>query len=293
MPEAQPDTQPNAKPAERKSFWSTLPGMLTAVGGVIAAAGALITALATAGVLSRPTPTIIPTATPMPAITATFTPAPAVPTVILPSPTMPPATQPAPTATALPGGILFEDDFSAPRNGWLTEIAPEAEKGYEAGEFRITLYQRELSTWAFPQPPRDLADFAIEVDARRVSGPSDNEFGVLTRYQHTTDDATDEFYFFAISSDGTYAVEKYQGDKWYDLAQWTASDAVKQGEAVNRLRVTCQGSKLRFYVNGESLVQVEDASFRFGSIGLLASSGDRGGVVIAFDNLRVRALTGQ
>ncbi len=284
MPEAQPDSQPNAKPPEHKSFWSTLPGILTAAGGVIAAVGTLITALATAGVLNREKPTVVPTATPIPAITATFTPAPATSTVVLPAPT-----QPAPTATALPGGLLFEDDFSAPRNGWLTEIAPEAEKAYEAGEFRIALYQREFSAWTFPQPPRDLADFAIEVDARRVSGPSDNEFGVLTRYQ----DATDEFYLFAISSDGTYAVQKYRGDKWYHLAQWTASDAVKQGEAVNRLRVTCQGSKLRFYVNGESLVQVEDASFRAGSIGLLASSGDRGGVVIAFDNLRVHALTGQ
>ncbi|MCX6032024.1 MAG: hypothetical protein NT169_22350 [Chloroflexi bacterium] len=291
MLETPSDTKSATKPPEHKSFWATLPGLLTAVGGIVAAIGTLITALVAAGVLgaNKPTPTVVPTATPVAAVTAPSTPAPVATAGVVPSPTpAPPATQSAPTATPSPAGVLFEDDFSAQRNDWLTEVSPEVEKGYEGGEFRISVYQRNFSSWTFPHPSRDLADFAVEVDARWVSGPLDNEYGLLTRYQ----DASDEFYLFAISSDGFYTIEKYQGGQWHDLVKWTEAEAVKQGEAVNRLRVICQGSTLRFFANGELLAQAEDASFHAGNIGLLASSGEKEGVTIAFDNLRVRALTG-
>jgi hypothetical protein len=287
MSETPSDTKPATKPPEHKSFWATLPGLLTAVGGIIAAIGTLITALVAAGVLgaNKPTPTVAATAMPV----VPVTPAPVAATAVIPSPTsMPPAPQPTPTVITASTGILFEDDFSTQRNDWLTEVSPAVEKGYEAGEFRITVYQRNFATWTYPQPPRDLADFAVEVDARWVNGPQDNEYGLVTRYQ----DASDEFYVFAISSNGFYSMEKYQGDKWYDLAKWTETAAVKQGEVVNRLRVTCQGSTLRFFANGVLLAQAEDASFRSGNIGLFASAGDQEGVAVAFDNLRVRALTG-
>ena len=56
------------------------------------------------------------------------------------------------------------------------------------------------------------------------------------------------------------------------------------------MRVTGQGDKMRLFVNGEPLAQVEDASFRSGSVGLIVSTGDKGGVAVAFDNLRVRPL---
>jgi hypothetical protein len=183
--------------------------------------------------------------------------------------------------------FLMEDDFSSSRNSWLSEVTEQAEKGYEDGEFRITVYEPEYSTWSYPDPPRDFADFALEVDARRVSGPLDNEFGVQVRYQPDTD----AFYLFAISSNGFYSVQKYEGGEWQRLVDWTESPAIQQGDAVNRLRLTCQGERMRFFANGEQLTQWRDASFRSGSVGLLASSADKGGVVVAFDNLRVRALS--
>ncbi len=120
-----------------------------------------------------------------------------------------------------------------------------------------------------------------------MAGPLDNEYGVLIRYQSDSD----EFYLFAVSSDGFYSVQKYQNDEWTMLVKWLASSAIRQGDAVNRLRVTAQGPEMRFYANGELLAQVRDASFRSGNVGLLASTSDQAGVVIAFDNLRVRPLT--
>jgi hypothetical protein len=288
-----PESQPESNPSGAKSFWSTLPGVLTAVGGIIAGTAALLTALVSAGMLGGK-----PTATPVPIVTATVV-SPAA-TAFLLEPTAPTAavTPPvtatsfasaAPSATApvAASDVLMTDDFSDLHNNWFSEVTEQSDKGYEDGEFRLTMYQPEYSTWSYPDPPRDFADFALEVDARRVSGPLDNEFGVLMRYQPETD----EFYLFAISSNGYYSVQKYQANEWQKLVEWTESAAILQGEDVNRLRVTGQGDKMRFFVNGEPLTQVEDASFRSGSVGLLASTHEKGGVAVAFDNLRVRSLS--
>jgi hypothetical protein len=198
-----------------------------------------------------------------------------------------PSVAPSVTAPVAASDMLMTDDFSDLHNNWFSEVTEQSDKGYEDGEFRLTMYQPEYSTWSYPDPPRDFADFALEVDARRVSGPLDNEFGVLMRYQPETD----EFYLFAISSNGYYSVQKYQANEWQKLVEWTESAAILQGEDVNRLRVTGQGDKMRFFVNGEPLTQVEDASFRSGSVGLLASTHEKGGVAVAFDNLRVRSLS--
>lgn len=272
------------KPAEPRSFWATLPGMLTAVGGLIAAAAALITALASAGVLGPK-----PTATPAVAAAAqTVPPAPPPPSLTAPpaaSATAAPAAQPSagPAAAPAPPAELFSDDFEDPGSGWLAAVTAEAEKGYEAGEYRIRVYETDFASWGYPDRAVELADFVVEVDARRMSGPEDNEYGLLVRYQ-----PEDGFYFFALSSTGQFSVQKYTGEDWLMLVDWTASRVVRGAGDVNRLRVTCQGAKMRFFVNGEPLAQVEDAAFAAGNIGLLASSADQGGVSVAFDNLRVR-----
>lgn len=49
---------------KRKSFWQTLPGILTAIASLIVAITGLITALADHGIIG-PTPTAFPTTTPV------------------------------------------------------------------------------------------------------------------------------------------------------------------------------------------------------------------------------------
>ena len=72
------DAPPESNPPSSQSFWTTLPGVLTAVGGMIAGIAALLTALVSAGVLGgRPTPIPVPivVATALPMAT-TFVPEP-------------------------------------------------------------------------------------------------------------------------------------------------------------------------------------------------------------------------
>jgi hypothetical protein len=65
---------PKSEPTEKKSFWTTLPGILTGTAAVLTALGALLAALGSAGLLSRPgtTPAAPPPASePAPAIVTT------------------------------------------------------------------------------------------------------------------------------------------------------------------------------------------------------------------------------
>jgi hypothetical protein len=201
--------------------------------------------------------------------------------------TAPPVTPPAAEPLGTVGEVLQEDRFDDPNSGWDIYTVDQGSVGYDDGAYRIVVQATEYDVWATSNWGLALADFVIEVDARRVEGPLDNDYGVLVRYQ--PDD--DNFILFAISSDGSYTVQTFRDREWGLLVDWTETDAVRDPAATNRLRVECLGSRMRFVVNGTPLAEVEDAAFDSGDVGLLAGAFDQGGVVIAFDNLQVRALT--
>ena len=234
---------------DSKSIWSDLPKLLTAVGSIIAATAALLTALHGVGVL-RPKPTALPA-----------------------------------TSTPGSGAVLLEDSFRDATSGWDVGADNEAEWTYLDGEYRIAVRVPDVAVFSTPDQTYDWRDVAIVVEARRVSGPADNEYGVLARYQDRGN-----FYFFGLGSDGTYCVQMLRNDEWRDLVPWTESELVGQNDATNVLRVECRGANMRFYVNDKLLTVVEDYTLPSGTIGLLAGAFEEGGVVIHFDSLLVRRL---
>ena len=293
-----PQVQPESKAfAAFKAFWSSFPGILTAIGGVIAALAALIGSLDKAALLRRqtpppptaivsqavsPSPTLNPS--PLPNPTATGAPSPTPVIVVTPSPaaTSSPAT---PTAVQLAEGALLVDDFSSAGSGWQVEADQDFEIGYKDGEYRVMVHNPGLFVWGNPKRSYDLADFLLEVDARRAGGPVNNQIGLVVRRQNDQN-----FYLFSISSDGTYGVDMLQNDTWSHLVAWTSSKSIKQDTAWNHLRVECVGARMRFYVNNDLLAEVEDNTFASGNIGLGAGTMDEGGVEVRFDNLRLQVL---
>ena len=233
--------------------WSKI---LTAGGGLIAAFAALLTALNAIGVIGRQAAS--PTATP-----------------VVPRET--------PTATALL--VRVEDDFSDPTTGWDIGADSDAEWGYQDGEYRILVHSTELVVWANPHERYDLANLAVVVEARSVSGPVDNEYGVIIRYVDRSN-----YYLFTVSSDGMCNVRRIREDVWYTLEPWAPSSAVRQGQATNLLRVEARGTEFKFFANDELLTTVKDATFASGSFGLAASTFAEGEVQVRFDNLLVREL---
>jgi hypothetical protein len=293
-----------SKPPDQKSFFATLPGVITAIGGAITAIAALLTAMINVGVIGHrpPTVTAVVSAAPSPGPTVIVivlapTPVPTPLTEVPPVATVGAADAPTPTTTPKPtrtpavtvtptSDVLFADNFDDTSGGWLADVTDKVEKGYVAGEYRFTVHEPKYAAWAYPKPPREFGDFVIEADARYVTGPLENEYGLLLR----SPENEDGFYVFLISSNGRYAVQKYENSDWTDLVEWTTSPAVRTGKSTNHLRVACQGSKMRFFVNAAPVAEVDNSRYSSGNIGILASSEDKGGVAVAFDNVRVSAI---
>jgi hypothetical protein len=186
------------------------------------------------------------------------------------------------------GGLVYADDFEDPGSGWDVFAEDDTEAGYSDGEYRVSVNQDNYVAWGTPGD-KEFDNFEVEVDARQVEGPLDNNLGLLVRYQ--PDD--DNFYWFEISSDGYYSVDMMQAGEWVGLVDWVESDAINQGTGVtNHLKVVCDGDRFVFYVNGIYLTEVTDATFASGNVGLAAGTFDEPGVVVVFDNLRLYSLQG-
>ncbi len=293
QPHTPPPPQGQSKAFEAfKAFWSTFPGILTAIGGLIAALATLISSLDKAALLRHPTPTPPPTAivsqaaSPSPALSPSPLPTATEAPSLTPVPTLAPSPTalPSPTAAQPAEGALWVDDFSD-SSTWETGGDSDYEISYQDDEYRVVVHSVDTFVWGNPKRSYDLSDLLIEVDARRVAGPANNQIGLIVRRQ---DD--ENFYLFAISSDGTYGVDKFQNGDWSSLAEWKFSKSVKRGTEWNHLRVECVGARMRFYVNGDLLAEVEDKAFASGNIGLGAGTVDEGGVEARFDNLRLQVL---
>jgi hypothetical protein len=191
-------------------------------------------------------------------------------------------------APALPNGppsgsVLFQDDFSDPSSGWARRSeAAQGSLDYTGGVYRILVSADHLMLWS--GPGLEFTDLRLEVDAMRVAGPEDDDYGFVCRSQDPAN-----FYFLAISSDGYYGIGKVvDGVPGLIHAQAMApNEAIRQGNAQNHLRADCIGEQLSLYANGTLLARVEDPDFRSGEAGLMAGTLGSAGTEVYFDNFTV------
>jgi hypothetical protein len=181
------------------------------------------------------------------------------------------------------GTVLFQDDFSNTSSGWMHG---EDNNGniadYYKGGFRIFVNTDIESYISIPH--LQFTNTRIEVDASKIAGPDDNDFGIICRFQDENN-----FYFFEISSDGYYGIGKYINNQLTLLnnTKMQASEIIHQGNASNHLRADCDQSNLVFYVNGQKLAQISDNDFKSGDVGLIAGTFKTSGTDILFDNFTV------
>jgi len=186
------------------------------------------------------------------------------------------------------GGTLLNDDFDGSKDcGWLLFNGRGITEEITEDSLRISNSLPGELAWA--NADRNLNDQIINVQARQVSGPDDNAYGVICRYQNE-----ENFYVFLVSGDGHYAIGKYQSGSpqvqyLTGEGQYVFSEAINQGAAQNDIRASCIGSELSLAVNGIPLETVTDPTFVTGDVGLGASTFQPGTTVIEFDSIRVIA----
>lgn len=185
-------------------------------------------------------------------------------------------------ATA-PGEALFWDDFSQPSGNWLVSRTEAGAYAFLDGAYLISVVPPAYQMWALSG--HEYRDVQVEADATLRAGPPANLYGLVCR-------AVDEqhFYFFAISSDGYFAVGKVSEGSTSLLGQemMAYNAAILTGESLNHLRFDCTGSALSGFINGQLVALTEDEDYTHGDAGLIAGTFDEGGVEIQFDDFVVR-----
>ena len=184
----------------------------------------------------------------------------------------------------------FEDNFNDTDCGWDEYDKEEASAGYAGSEYRLAIHQP--NTTAVALPGGQFEDVAISVEIRQAEGSTDNNYGLLCRYQDM-----DHFNAFLISSDGYYAIVQVVGGAGYQILSGDGthlmpSDAIFTGQdATNEITAVCDGDTLMLSVNGQHLASVMDTQFTAGDIGFIASTYDTAPTEILFDNLVVKKTT--
>jgi hypothetical protein len=183
--------------------------------------------------------------------------------------------------------VLFEDSFDDPRSGWGEDERNEFDRGYDRDEaYYFELYEPNWFAWA--RPGIKLSDARIQVDARVASDVEDAHYGVICRYADV-----DNFYYFAVSADGYYAIFRRKGGDMDiltgDGSGMMFSPAIKTGKQVNRVVAICQEDTLKLYANGGLLASVTDDTHAEGDVGLGAGRGTEGRTRIHLDGFVVTA----
>lgn len=183
------------------------------------------------------------------------------------------------------GSLILEDDFDDPDSGWGADERDEFERGYDEDGYFVEL--RESNWFAWAHLAQRLDDVDIEVQATLVSEPQDGHLGIICRHVDP-----DNFYYFAISGDGYYAIfRRVDGDDLEvlsgDGSGMLYSPAIKTGGQSNDIRAVCEGEELSLYVNGELLATIKDDTLSRGDVGIGAGSGAVGDVRAWFDDFVV------
>jgi hypothetical protein len=181
------------------------------------------------------------------------------------------------------GDILFQDDFSNSDTGWDQFSNENGSTDYEMDGYRIYVSTDSYDLWA--NPGENFSDVRIEVDAQKIGGPDDNDFGLICRSEDTFN-----FYYAVISSDGYYGIFRMMDDGAEQIQEeyMLESDSINQGGTSNHIRFDCVGDSLTLFVNGDKVNEVTDSGLTSGDVGLIAGTFDTPGTDILFDNYVVR-----
>jgi hypothetical protein len=185
--------------------------------------------------------------------------------------------------SSLRPNALFVDEFSDATSGWETWGDTNGSYVvYQNDGLRILVMEEQFDYWSLPG--KRFVDARVEVDAVKLAGPNDNDFGLICRYQDKNN-----FYAFLISSDGYAGILKVDDGKYRLIsgAQLSAAPQVRKGEALNHIQADCNGQTLALSVNGQPVMQVQDGGFAAGEVGVIAGTNASPGVDIFFDNFVV------
>jgi len=284
------------KPPRRRGLWLDFKGTLRALAFMsvvlLLALGMLVGRW---WFLSPPAPSVAPTITAVVPLSPTRVPATTtrIPPTATPPPTRTPTLVPAPTLPPLVSlaeivpltwTVAFSDTFNDNVSGWLTTGAQSA-WGTLTRTITHSLYRWEVdavqSVGLFATSEVfTTTDFHLRLDAQRLSGPEDAEYGVVLRYHENS------YYSFMLRDDGYFRFDVWADFAWAGLLDWTETLAIQPGQ-INHIGVTGTAERFELYINDVQVAIVNDATLSVGEVGVAVGITSSGAATFTFDNLWV------
>ncbi len=181
--------------------------------------------------------------------------------------------------------VLFQDDFSNPGAGdWHTDTDPQLSLAIEDGVFQFLISVPDVLVWS--PAGQSFEDVRIDVDAEKIDGPDEAEFGVICRY--TKDESGSfSYYYFLITGDRHAKIGKVIDSEAIQISGDFRFEQIEKGDVSNRISAECIGNQLTLYVNNSEILVVADDTLSEGDVGLVATTSDQGEMHVEFDNFVV------
>lgn len=185
--------------------------------------------------------------------------------------------------------VILSEQFSSNTNGWnISDIQPDVSsfgtvtETIGSSKLRLqTDITNGINDKYYPKSLKALSDMTVTVDAQRLSGDTNVEYGLMFRRNSSS-----SCYVFLVRDAGDYSVLMRQ-DSWTTLVDWTHSDAIEPGK-VNHLAVTAQGPHFTFSINNLAVKSLDNSAISTGTAGVVFEM-DPGQAVFEFSNFTVRA----
>jgi hypothetical protein len=161
------------------------------------------------------------------------------------------------------GKVIYEDTFADDSGGW--DFTPPA-AAVKPPEFVFAMSSKfsNLSSQVLTFHATD-ADYCAEVIVPKLLA-ADNKYGFAIQFWAVD---YNNYWMAMLSSDGSIGLYSRTNGVWQTIANIANASGLKpEPDAVNALRVTTTGGRIRIYLNGQLvkaiLAQVPDGSLRFG-----------------------------
>jgi hypothetical protein len=177
--------------------------------------------------------------------------------------------------------VLLDERFADNRRGWPDD--PRATAWLENGRYRM--FAREPGRFVAVGVPsvQRVRDASVTATFRKVGGPPGGGYGFVVRDQADGGrDGTDQrgrYYVFEVGDRGEVGLWRRDDDRWIDLLPWTASQAVRPGNAANEVAARVTDDRLVVLVNGIEVVNHVGLTFPEGTFGVFVG-GDNNEVVV-------------
>ena len=184
--------------------------------------------------------------------------------------------------------VVFSEPFGSNANDWPTgDYSDDRLTG--SREIIDGKYHWEADAldgviwWSIPEIA-SVSDFYLIVNAQRVSGVTDGQYGVIFRRADR-----DNYGLFKIEDSQYFKFSVRSEGEWETVIDWTETSAIRP-VGVNRLMVVGEGSHFTFYINDEYVGEVDEDRLPSGTMGLAIELLDaKDAAVFEFDDFEVRA----